>query len=241
MSHELRVMIVDDEPMAHQVLEEYCNRVTGLRVVEKCFDGLAAFNCLRTLEVDLILLDVQMPELTGLELLDSLDKSSPKVILTTAHTRYAVEGFDYDSVIDYLHKPIRLTRFIKAIGRVRNTLRLERGKVEIAENASPGFLLVEIDNRSERIPLADIHHVQAWGNYVRIQLDSGKQLTVRRTLKSLENELPSGQFLRIHKSYIVQVSHVSAIDTHEITLGVVRLPLGKSYRQLARRVVFGKG
>lgn len=238
----LRVMIVDDEPLAHRVLESYCDKVAGLSVVENCYDGLAAFNRLRTAGVDLVLLDVQMPDLNGLELLDSLAGNAPKIVLTTAYTRYAVEGFDYDQVVDYLHKPVKLTRFIKAIRRVRKALRLEAGEVPEplqSPDSAASFLILETENRSERLPLADIRYVQAWGNYVRLQLTEGRQRTVRRTLKSLENELPAVGFQRIHKSYMVRVGCVRAIEANEVVLEEGRLPLGKSYRQLARRVILG--
>jgi len=181
--NELRVMIVDDEPLAHRVLEDYCAKVAGLRVVENCYDGLAAFNKLRTVKVDLVLLDVQMPDLNGLELLESLAANSPKVILITAFTRYAVEGFNYDQVVDYLQKPVKLTRFIKAIRRVRKVLLLEEGVDELIPDSTPEFLLLETENRSERLPLADIRYAQAWGNYVRLHLTGGRQRTVRRTMK----------------------------------------------------------
>ncbi len=236
---ELRVMIVDDEPLAHRVLEDYCKKVAGLRVVENCYDGMAAFNRLRMVEVDLVLLDVRMPDLNGMELLDSLGVNAPKIILITAYTRYAVEGFDYDQVVDYLHKPVKITRFIKAIRRVRNLLLLEDGLEEEIPEPPAEYLLLKTENRSERLALTEIRYVQAWGNYVRLHLTDGRQRTVRRTMKSLEHALPAERFQRIHKSYVVQVACVAAIEANEVVLGELRLPLGKSYRQLARRVILG--
>lgn len=232
-------MIVDDEPLAHKVLEDYCGKVAGLKIVGNCFDGLSAFNQLRTTTVDLILLDVQMPDLNGLELLGSLAENTPKVILTTAYTRYAVESFEYDQVIDYLHKPVKLARFIKAIRRVRKTLQLEEGRSKNIPEPSRAFLVLETDHCRERLLLADIRYVQAWGNYVRLQLMDGQQRIVRRTLKSVESELPADRFQRVHKSYIVQVACVTSLEASEVVLDDLRLPLGKSYRQLARRVILG--
>lgn len=236
---DIRVMIVDDEPLAHKVLEDYCGKVTGLKIVGNCFDGLSAFNTLRTTTVDLILLDVQMPDLNGLELLGSLAENAPKVILTTAYTRYAVESFEYDQVVDYLHKPVKLARFIKAVRRVRKTLQLEEGSVSGQPKPLRAFLVLETDHCRERLLWADIRYVQAWGNYVRLQLTDGQQRIARRTLKSVEDELPADRFQRIHKSYIVQVSCVTSLEANEVVLDDVRLPLGKSYRQLARRVILG--
>ena len=123
---KIKVLIVDDEPLAHKVLEGYCQNIEYVEIVGNSYDGISTLNFLNKEQVDVVLLDIQMPDLTGIELLDTLKNNAPKVIFTTAYTEYAMLSFDYDQVVDYLHKPIRITRFIKALERLKRVLLLEK-------------------------------------------------------------------------------------------------------------------
>jgi len=245
---KLKLLIVDDEPLAHKVLEGYCEKLDYVEVVGNCFDGISTLNFLNKNKVDAVLLDIQMPDITGLELLDSLKTNAPKIIFTTAYTQYALQGFDYDQVVDYLHKPIRLTRFIKALERLKRVLLLEQ---EFGSNTSPvqiekkhntsdsDFISIKDNKVIYRISHADITHIQSWGNYLKFFLADQDVKIVRKTIKMVESELPSSQFLRIHKSYIVNINNIISIEGNQIKLNDLRLPIGKSYSVNVKKTVLG--
>jgi len=194
-----------------------------------------------------VLLDIQMPDITGLELLDSLKNNAPKIIFTTAYTEYAMQGYDYDQVVDYLHKPIRLTRFIKALERLKKVLLLEKDFQ--STSASPtleqptanqaDFISIKDNKTIYRIPYTEINHIQSWGNYLKFYLSDNSIKIVRKTIKTVESELPSNQFLRIHKSYIVNINQVKAIEGNQIKLGDQYLPIGKSYLVNVKKTITG--
>ncbi len=235
----LRLLLADDEPLAHKVLEGYCRKIDFIEITGNCYDGVSSLNFLNKHPVDAILLDIQMPDLTGLELLDSLKNDSPKVILTTAHTEFAVRCFEYDQVIDYLHKPIRIDRFYKAVNRLKNTLELELGvskqqaKHELSEDI-PEFFSIKDKRIIYKIRLNDVVYIQAWGNYLRVFLENGEVKTIRKTIKEIMRELPDQLFARVHKSYIVNRRRVSALEGNQLFLKDVVLPVGKSYAMLVK-------
>jgi DNA-binding LytR/AlgR family response regulator len=235
----IRLLLADDEPLAHKVLEGYCRKIDFIEIVGNCYDGISSLNFLNKHQVDAILLDIQMPDLTGLELLDSLKSDSPKVILTTAHTEFAVRCFEYDQVVDYLHKPIRIDRFYKSVNRLKSILELEKGgqKVQatrIPPEDIPEFFSIKDNRVLYKIRFNDVVYIQAWGNYLRIFLESGETKTVRKTIKEIARELPDQLFERIHKSYIVNRRKVSALEGNQLFLNDVVLPIGKSYAMLVK-------
>jgi len=244
---KIKLLIVDDEPLAHKVLEGYCEKLDYVEIVGNCYDGISTLNFLNKEQVDAVLLDIQMPDITGLELLDSLKNNAPKIILTTAYSEYAMKGFDYDQVVDYLHKPIRLTRFIKALERLKRVLLLEKDF-----NASPQVITQDhsISNQADFISIKDnktiyrlayieINYIQSWGNYLKFHLKDGNIKIVRKTIKTVESELSSSHFLRIHKSYIVNINHVKAIEGNRIKLDDQYLPIGKSYLINVKKTITG--
>lgn len=234
---KIKLLIVDDEPLAHKVLEGYCQNIEYVEIVGHSYDGISTLNFLNKEQVDAVLLDIQMPDLTGLELLDTLKNNAPKVIFTTAYTEYAMQSFDYDQVVDYLHKPIRLTRFIKALERLKRILLLEQEfdsnpitqKEEKTASTSSDFISLRDNKIIYRIPYNDIHYIQSWGNYLKFFLKDKNIKIVRKTIKMAETELSTQHFLRIHKSYIVNINRIKAIEGNHIKLEDQRLPIGKSY------------
>ncbi|MFK8161269.1 MAG: LytR/AlgR family response regulator transcription factor [Lewinella sp.] len=235
---KLSVVIVDDEPFAHRVLEDYCQKIGDLKVIHNCYDGLSALSFLQQTSTDLLLLDIHMPDFDGLELLDHLRTLAPKTILTTAYSKYAMDSFDYDQVVDFLHKPVKLTRFVKAVNRVRKIRLLEAAANPSANQSHENeFLLIPADGRTERIRLADIWYVRAWGNYLRINLRDGQMIISRKTLKALEEELSDGRFARIHKSFLINIGFFTAIEGNEIISDRLRLPIGNIYRVSLRRAL----
>lgn len=236
---KIRLLLADDEPLAHKVLEGYCRKIDFVEIVGNCYDGVSSLNFLNKHEVDAILLDIQMPDLTGLELLDSLKGGSPKVILTTAHTEFAVRCFEYDQVVDYLHKPIRIDRFYKAVNRLKTILELEQGTQKKQEahlhlKDLPDSFSIRENRVVYKIRFNDVIYIQAWGNYLRIFLVNGEDKMVRKTIKEITQELPAQLFERIHKSYIVNSKKVSALEGNQLFLNDIILPVGKSYAMLVK-------
>lgn len=244
---KINILIVDDEPLAHKILEDYCGKIDALEVVGNCYDGISTLNFLNKNQVDAVLLDIQMPDISGIELLDTLRNNAPKIILTTAYTKYAMQSFDYDQVVDYLHKPIRLTRFIKAIERLKKILLLEKEfsanptvqAPDQAVNSQTNFMSLKDNKVIYKISYIDIQYIQSWGNYLKFFLKDQDIKIVRKTIKAVESELPASQFLRIHKSYIVNINHIASMEGNQIKLEDQRLPIGKSYLVNVKKTIIG--
>ncbi len=241
--NKLRVLIVDDEPLAHKVIEGYCEKIDYIEIAGNCYDGISTLNFLNKEMVDAILLDIQMPDITGIELLDSLKQDAPKVIFTTAYTEYAMISFDYDQVIDYLHKPIRITRFIKAIERLKKVLILENDfqqssaqeAKEPVEKVQKDFITLKDNKTLHHVKLVDIRYIQSWGNYLKIFLANDDIKIVRKTIKVIEEELPQQSFIRIHKSYIVNINSIKSLIGNQIQISDQKLPIGKSYALMVKK------
>ncbi len=238
MPRDLRLLIVDDEPLAHDLLEKYCSRVSYLKVMGHCYDSLSTLSFLNDNQVDAILLDIQLPDLTGIELLETLENRAPKIIFTTAYTEYAAQSFDFDQVIDYLNKPIRLPRFIKAIERLRHQLQLEENlnsasSLEIPDAVIKNHLLIKEDKITHRVDLKDVTHVQSWGNYLKFFTKDGKVRLARKTISEIEDEISDSGFVRIHKSYLINKQFVSALDGNRVVLNDQKFPIGRSYKLYA--------
>ena len=236
---KLRALIVDDEPLAHDVILEYAEEIPFVDIVGQCYRATEVLERLNDGEVDLLFLDIQMPRLRGLDLLRTL-RNPPMAIVTSAYEEYALEGYELE-VCDYLLKPFRFQRFLEACNRAleRNRLSVQQtgrpiGQAEkLAQVSSnqPEHLFLKVDQRWLNVPLAQISHLESYGNYVKVWTGESYHLTLR-TLTSFEEELPAGQFLRVHKSHIVSKSHVAFLQDNALRLTSGRsLPVGKSRRQ----------
>ncbi|MEL7118638.1 MAG: LytTR family DNA-binding domain-containing protein [Bacteroidota bacterium] len=245
--NRIKLLIVDDEPLAHNILEGYAQKIDYVEVVGNCYDAISTINFLNKEKVDAILLDIQMPDLTGLELVQTLEKDSPKIIFTTAFTEYALQSFDYDQVLDYLHKPIRLIRFIKSMERLKNQLSLEKTTQtkeypDKMETDTQNDILTIKDNKVVyKIVFSQIDYIQSWGNYIKVFTEDEKVLVARKTIKDVEAFLSNKGFERIHKSYIVNERKVKAIDGNRVVLPSIVIPIGKSYIASAKKKFIGKG
>ncbi|GEP50156.1 DNA-binding response regulator [Flavobacterium noncentrifugens] len=223
-----KCMIVDDEPAAHYVLANYIRQNPQLELVQQCYNGIEALNYLRENDIDLMFLDIDMPEISGLELLQTL-KNPPKTILTTAYSEFALESYDY-GVIDYLLKPIYFPRFLKATERFLSAFAVEKS---IASNL---FIPIKIDSSIVDIYVRDILFAQSYGNYVKI-FTPGKTWLATMTTAQLEQNLPSEHFLRVHKSYIVALDKIENSDREMITINGEKIPVGITYRrEMAERL-----
>ncbi len=220
---KLATLIVDDEAPARRVLRSHIEKLPLLRLVGECSDGVNALAMLRKEPVSLLLLDIHMPELSGLELLATLDYS-PHVILTTAHAGFALQSYEF-GVIDYLLKPIGFTRFLKAVNRISS-----RSLLPPAPPPEPAYLDIRHDGLPVRIAMKELQIIKSFGNYLRL-ITSSKTYTVLGTLANYEDQLPNG-FQRIHKSYIVNTLHVDQASGKTVKVAGKELPLSPLYKLL---------
>ena len=218
-------IIVDDEHPARVLLEDYVRKMPQLKLAGVFSNPIEAIAFMNTRQVDIILLDIQMPELSGIEFLKSMPKR-PKVIFTTAYQNYALQGYDLD-VVDYLLKPIKFERFLQAVNKASDLLKLEQKE---APAVMDQVISVKADHRIHRVSVADIQYIEGLKEYVRFHLDGEKLITLE-SLKRLEDTLPSGNFIRIHKSYIVNKAKVKSIYGNQVQLSnSTYVPIGKLYR-----------
>jgi two-component system response regulator LytT len=220
---KISCIIVDDETGAHRILEEYVSSTEALELKGAFFNALDAFNFLKKEPVDLILLDINMPEISGFALIKML-VSPPVIVITSAYSEYAVEGFDFN-VLDYLLKPIRFERFSLAIDRVKNS-------IELAKLISPGITFIEINYKGEKknINLDDIQYIESVGNYIKI-VTSLKRYVIHTTTKEIEVKLKGTDFIRIHKSYIVNKKLIRDIKNKSLVVSGKILPVGKTFKK----------
>ncbi|MBC6697528.1 LytR/AlgR family response regulator transcription factor [Hymenobacter puniceus] len=233
----LRCLLVDDEPLAHTVLHAYLDRLPGLATwAGSCYGAVEALTLLRTTPVDVLFLDVDMPELTGLELLRALPQL-PQVVLCTAHATHALDAFEL-GVVDYLLKPIRFERFVKTVTRL-HTLLAERTPttapatpVSAPAAASPAAdaLFLKTDAGTERVRFAELLYVEGYGNFVKCHTSAGRVLLTAETMKQMESSLPAAQFLRVHKSYLVNMACVERLSGNVLLIGGREVPVGSTFR-----------
>lgn len=233
----LNVLIVDDEPLALDVLETYIEKMPELHLVKRCSNALEANDALKSHgNIDLMFLDIQMPQLTGIDFVKTLTKP-PMIIFTTAYPNYAIQGFDLNA-LDYLLKPISLERFMKAVNKAVEQAGLvarEQAPVPAASHSSDSldFFFVKADKKLVKVNFEDIIYIEGLKDYVIIRLLNGRVITLQ-TMKSLEDRLPNGRFKRIHRSYIVAMDKITAIEGNMVEVmekdKPKLLPIGKNYR-----------
>lgn len=232
---KLNCIIIDDEPIARKGLQEYVDEIEFLNCVASCENAMKATACLNENKVDLMFLDIHMPKVTGIELLKTI-KNPPLTILTTAYPDYALEGYALD-VIDYLVKPITFNRFLKASQRALEFYQLKINAVQ--HNARPtDYFFVKCDRKFEKVFFRDVSHVEGLQNYAVIHA-RGRKLITYITLTSLENQLPKDQFLKVHKSFLISVPHITAIDGDEIILEDIRVPISRNLREQVMNQILG--
>ncbi|MEL7020668.1 MAG: LytTR family DNA-binding domain-containing protein [Bacteroidota bacterium] len=236
----MNVIIVDDEPLAQDVLETYIQQLPQLNLVQKCSNALEANTVLQNHDIDLMFLDIEMPQLTGIDFLKSLE-NAPAVIFTTAYPNHAIKGFELNA-IDYLLKPISIDRFMKAVNKAQKQIDLKRGISSTTEQKSdaPEFIFVKADKKLVKVKYEDIIYIEGLKDYVIIRMDSGRVITLQ-TMKSLEDKLPEGLFKRIHRSYIVAIDKIDAVVGNMVEVKekgqAKHLPIGKNYREDLLRIV----
>jgi two-component system, LytTR family, response regulator len=230
-------LIVEDEPLARNLLTEYVRKVPFLKLVQACSSPIEALELLRNNPVDILFLDIQMPEITGITLLKILQKK-PLVILTTAYSEYALESYELD-VVDYLLKPVTFDRFLKAVDKASQRLNTGAGavaeKTPVSEPAQP-FVFVKDGTKLVKVNFDDILYVEGLKDYVTIHTRLQKVVSLQR-LKSLELQLPADRFIRIHHSYIVALKAIDVIHKGEVQIGNAMIPISDTYRKAFREFV----
>ena len=218
-----RSLLVDDEPIALRILESHCSKVNDIEVVATCTDGLDARRRLLEQEIDLVFLDVEMPQLTGIGLIEALERP-PRFIFTTAYREHAARAFELDA-IDYLVKPIRLARFLRAVDKFR---RLEARAIDTLSSGRRS-MHVRVDRRTVRIDLEDVRYIESLGDYVQIHTTDEVYVTKMR-ISDLEEELGPEGFARVHRSILISLSHVDSFTAQEVDVDGTTLPISRGYR-----------
>ena len=234
----IRCLAIDDEMLALDLLEDNIKKVPFLLLVKACRSAMEAMEVLRNEPIDLLFLDIQMPDVSGIQLIRSLHHK-PMVIFTTAFSKYATEGFDLD-VIDYLLKPYPFERFLKAVNKVHEYLDLR----ERASNqgnakeivASPNFLFVKADYKLYKINLKDILYIEGLKDYVKIYA-SEKPIVTQMSMKGLEEKLPPQDFIRVHRSFIVAFNKIDFVQKHMLTIGKKEIPISEHYRDQLFKII----
>jgi len=220
---------VDDEPVAREILENHIQKIDSLEVVASCKNALEAFNAINTKKIDLIFLDINMPEISGLSLARSINKNI-KIIFTTAYRDYAVEGFDLQAV-DYLLKPISLERLLQGVNKYLNeTPPIQMAAVQEDEEERNESFFVRSDRKMVKISFEDILYMESLADYIKIYL-TDKSVVTRETISSIEAKLPTKDFLRIHRSYIIAKSAIDSFTAEYIEIGKKQLPISRGYKE----------
>lgn len=221
----MKCIIVDDNKMARMALKQLVTQIPNLELIAECSDAKEALASLNSLPVELLLLDIEMPDMNGLDLIKKLGNKRPLIIFTTAKKDYAVEAFELN-VVDYLVKPITLPRFLQAVEKAGETLESNKEEVKVEEQ---GFVFVKDNGVLKRISIDDIIFLEAMGDYVKVHTQQ-KFHVVHATLKSIEEKLPNSKFIRVHRSYIVAINKIDYIQDGSISIGKTTVPVADTHK-----------
>jgi two-component system LytT family response regulator len=233
----INCIAIDDEPLALELLEDNIAQVPYLNLVGKCSNAIDALKLLKEINVDLVFLDIQMPGLTGLQFIQSLTVK-PMFILVTAYEKFALEGFNLN-VVDYLVKPVSLERFIRACNKAQELFELKRGNVLPDERKEEDYFFINVDYSLLKVMYNNIMWIEGLKDYIKIYLsENAKPIVARLSLKSLEDELPTTTFMRIHKSYIISKNFISSVKKSSVLLdNKTELPVGENYKDRIEELV----
>jgi len=240
---KINCIAIDDEPLALEKMQQYIGKVGYLNLLKTFDNGIDALDFLKNNTVDLLFLDIQMDDLTGIQLLEAVEMK-PKVIVTTAYDSYAIKGYELD-VCDYLLKPISLQRFIKAVDKIYGMLtenQVNGNIYNIVNNKNKGnnYFFVKTEYRIERVSFCDILYVEGMKDYLKIYTEEKKIMTLQN-FKTLLKHLPSNNFVRVHNSYVVSIDKIKTVGRKGIQIGDVKIPIGNTYREHFFHTLKSKG
>lgn len=224
---KVKCLIVDDEPLAIRLIEKHIAKIDDLEVVATCNNALKAFEILNSQPIDLLFLDIKMPSITGIDFLRNL-KNPPKTIFTTAYRDYAIEGYDL-GVVDYLLKPVTLERFLKAVDKFFSET--AKANNQVMGTASDEFILVKSGTKNYKVNVKDILYIESLKDYIKINLSDSKSIISKYKIGDIEAELNEKHFLRIHRSFIINSSKITAFSMNEIEINGIEVPIGASYKE----------
>ncbi|WP_299762480.1 LytTR family DNA-binding domain-containing protein [uncultured Dokdonia sp.] len=235
----MNCIIIDDETTARVIMNQLCSQVDDITILEEFPNAIQAIKYLNQNEVDLIFLDIHMPDFTGFDFIQTL-KNPPKIILTTSDPNFAIEAFEYDCIVDYLVKPIHFARFEKAIQKARNaTITNESPSTQSTpdqEATSDNHLYINIDRRLIKLEIPSIYLIEAKGDYINVKTED-KNYTVHSTLKKIEDKLPKDLFLKVHRSYVINVKKIIDIEDNSVLIKKDVVPVSRSNRpELMKRL-----
>lgn len=229
MREPINCIIVDDEPVAREILEKHLSKIENVRILGSCKNALEAFQVISSEKVDLVFLDINMPEISGLSFAKSINKGI-KVIFTTAYREYAVDGFDLQAV-DYLLKPISFERLLQALNKYMNeNASVMSDEPLIVEDEKSDYFFVRSDRKMIKISFPEILFIESLGDYLKIHL-VGKNVVTRETIANIEARLPQKFFIRIHRSFVVAVKAIDSFTNEYIEVGKKQIPISRSYKK----------
>ena len=229
----IKAVAIDDEPLALDVIERFAAKIQDLELVSSFQNPVDAVAFLQKEKVDLVFLDIQMPDLTGLQLLDSI-VSQPMIVFTTAYSQYAVDSYERGA-IDYLLKPILFDRFLKAVNKARTLIQAQAALDEKqAESDGPGenkdYIFIKSDTRFFKVNLRDIRYIEGMRDYVAVHTRDKRILTLV-SMSKMADKLPDADFMRVHKSYIIGLNHINLIHNNRVMIGEQEIPISNSYKE----------
>jgi len=233
---KIKCIAIDDEPLAVKKIAGYIEKIPFLELVAECRSAFEAMSVLKDNTIQLMFIDINMPDLNGLEFVKSLTEK-PYVVFTTAYSEYAIDGFQVDAV-DYLLKPIAFSNFLKAANKVKNLIELTANKQKETVKATADHLFVKSEYKLIRIELDEIKYIESQHEYIKIHLVNSKPVMTQLSLKTIEEQLPSDRFMRVHRSYIVNLKKISVIERNRIVFdGSVFIPVGDQYKDIFQKYI----
>ncbi len=229
MSKKIKCIIVDDEPMAREILVSYVEKISNLELIKSCKNALEAFDVINEQKIDLLFLDINMPEVSGLSLAKMIGKES-KVIFTTAYRDYAVEGFNLKAV-DYLLKPIAFDRFLEAVNTFFDTISVAEESPKENKNVTANFFFVRSERKMVKVNFVEILYIESLSDYIKICTQNSTIIT-RETITNVEAKLPSQQFLRVHRSYIVSLKGIDSYTNEFLEIAQKAIPISRKYKDV---------
>ncbi|HKJ49775.1 MAG TPA: LytTR family DNA-binding domain-containing protein [Christiangramia sp.] len=226
MLDKIRCIIVDDEPVALDILENHISRIDKIEIIGRCKNATEAFNMINANKTDLIFLDINMPGISGISFAKSINKNI-KIIFTTAYREYAIEGFDLHAV-DYLLKPISFERLLDAVNNFQE-IHFNQSQPEHKSDEISDFIFVKIDRKMHKIDFSKILWIESLSDYLKIETSDGTKVT-RETISSIETKLPQSKFLRIHRSFIIAIDKIESYSNEEVIIQNKSLPISRTYK-----------
>lgn len=228
MSKTIHCIIVDDEPIAREILESHLKKIDSIQIEASCKNALEAFNIINSKKVDLVFLDINMPDISGLSFAKSINRNI-KIIFTTAYREYAIDGFDLQAV-DYLLKPISFERLFQAVNKYFDeNLPANPDTLEETEEEKSDFIFVRSDRKMIKVNFSDILYIESLSDYVKIHLDE-KTIVTRETITNIEGKLPQKEFLRTHRAYIVSIPKLDSFTNEYVEIGGKMVPVSRTYK-----------